>query len=593
MAEERTDRRLAAILTADVVGYSRLMEQDELGTVAALKKLRADLIEPKIAAENGRIVKLMGDGMLVEFASVTDAVQCAVELQEQMAVWNLEVPQDRRIELRIGINLGDVILEGNDIYGDGVNVAARLEGLAEPCGLCISGTVHDAIGKNLASLFEFMGEQQVKNIEKPVRAYRLGMCGGAAVARKGGTGAPSARGKQRVPTLAVKPFENVGSNPEQAHWADGITYGILGALTRVHGLALIQDESASLAKSKQMSIQELTRRFDVRYILKGGVRKHDGRIRVNAELLEAATGRYIWAEQFDRDLRDTGDLFAIQDEIVEQIVTALDVKLLTGEAARLVRTSLSNPAALENVDRGELLLWSSPTRVEIREAQRLFEEVIRLEPNASVGYAEAGLAYWLEAISGLSASPIQSLEKAVEFSRQALALGDITGYPHLVLAHIQLSRREYGEAEAEASEAVLARPSCPAAYSLKAAVLNYLGRPDEAIEFAQYAVRLTPVQLPIFPAMLAGAYHGAGRHEEAVGAAKAALELDDKSVDPHLILAAANVALGHIEAARWAAEKVLKLKPRFHLAEYAVSQPYKEQKHLDRLLDQLRGAGLR
>jgi adenylate cyclase len=196
------------------------------------------------------------------------------------------------------------------------------------------------------------------------------------------------------------------------------------------------------------------------------------------------------------------------------------------------------------------------------------------------------------AISGLSASSIRSLEKAVEFSRQALALGDITGYPHLVLTHIQLSKREYGETEAEASEAVLGRPSCPAAYSLKAAVLNYLERPDEAIEFAQYAVRLTPVQLPIFLAMLAGAYHGAGRHEEAVAAAKTALELDDKRVEPHLILAAANAALGHIEEARRAAEKLLKLKPAFRLAEYALSQPYKEQKHLDRLLDQLRTAGL-
>ncbi len=394
------------------------------------------------------------------------------------------------------------------------------------------------------------------------------------------------------PALAVKPFEAASADPDQASLADWITNGILVALTRLPGLALIGDESPSLVKSKQMTVQELSRRFDVRYVLKGGIRKYGNRIRVDAELIEVSTGQYLWAEQIDRDLPDFGDLFAIQDDITEQIATALDVKLLHGEAGRIVRKSLRNPAACENLYRGEQQLWCSTTRMEFREAQRLFEEIIRLEPAASVGYAQAALAYWSEACSGLSDAPSRSLERATALAREALDREDVTGYPHLILAHVHLSRREYDDAAAEASRAVLARPSCPTAYSLKAAVLHYLGRPAEAIEFAQYAVRLTPVHPPMYPAILASAYHGAERHEEAIAAAKAAIELDDRHVEPYLVLAASDVGSGRAEEAHRAAEKVLKLKPGFRLAEYAVSQPYKDQKRLNRLLDQLRSAGL-
>jgi adenylate cyclase len=594
MVEDSVQRRLAAILAADVVGYSRLMGADEAGTLAALKEHRAAVIDPAIAAHNGRTVKLMGDGTLVEFASVVDAVQCAVALQREMAGRNAEVPQHRRIEFRIGINLGDVILDGDDIYGDGVNIAARLETLAEPRGICISGTVHDAVGNKLAIQFEFMGEQEVKNIEKPVRAFRMVEPQGSrgAVPHKPDTREPSAPKRQDKPSLTIKPFDNLSGDPEQDHFADGLTNGIIVALTRVPGLALIGDESPSMVKSKQMTVQELGRRFDVRYVLKGGVHKFGDRIRVNAELMEASTGQYLWAENLDRDLRDLGDLFAIQDEITEEIVTAMDVKLLSGEAARMVRRTFRNPAALECYYRGEQLLFSSTTKLELRETQHLFEETIRLEPTSSVGYAAAALTYWVEAFFGLSDTPARSLERAVELAREAISLEDVTGYPHLVLAQVYLSKREYDQAIVEADRAVLARPSCPSAYSLKAGVLNYLGRPAEAIEFAEYAVRLTPVHPPMYPAILASAYYGSERHEEATAAAKAAIELDEGNVDPYLILAASDVALGHTEEARWAVRKVIKLQPEFSLAEFAESQPYKEQKHLDRLMARLRSAGL-
>jgi len=594
MAVEPVQRRLAAILVADVVGYSRLMGEDEAGTLGALKAHRRELFDPKIAEHRGCIVKLMGDGTLAEFASVADAVQCAIEIQREMAGRNVEVSQDRRIELRIGINLGDVIPDGGDIYGEGVNVAARLESLAEPGGICISGTVHDAIGKKLGAGFEFLGEQNVKNIEKPVRAYRLveRQRSPGAPARHPDTSVQSAPQPPGTPSLAVKPFQNLNANPDQDQFADALTNGIIVALTRMPNLALIGDESPSMFRSKEMTVQELGRKFDVRYVLKGGLRKLGDKIRVNVELMEVSTGRHLWAENFDRDLRDLGDLFAVQDEITEQIVTAMNVKLLGGDAARLVRSAFQNPTALQSYYNGELLLWNSKSNLEIREAQHRLEEAIRLEPSSSPGYATAALAYWVEALSGHGDTPSRALERAIELAQEAIRLHDITGYPHLILAQVHLSRREFGEASMEADLAVSARPSCPAAYSLKASVLIYLGRPSEAIEHAQYALRLTPVHPPMHSAILASAFYGSERYEEAVAAAKTAIELDECRVDPYLILAASSVILDHSEEARWAAQKVLKLKPEFNLAEFAESQPYKEPRDLDRLIDQLRSVGL-
>ncbi len=587
MAEERIKRRLAAILAADVVGYSRLMEGDEAGTLAALKERRAQVIGPKIAANGGRTVKLMGDGILAEFASIVDAVECAIEIQRVMAERNAEVSQDRKIELRIGINLGDVILDGDDIYGDGVNVAARLEALAEPGGVCVSGTVHDAIGNKLPVRFEDMGEQAVKNIEKPVRAYRL-----AGTPREVGAQGTSTRRSKDKPSLAVKPFENLSGDPEQNQFADGISGGIVVALTRTPNLTLIGDESPSLNRSRGMTVEELGQAFGVLYVLKGNLRKMGSRIRVNAELLEVTTGRIVWADQYDRDLGDIVALFDIQDEITEEIVTALDVKLLGGEANRLVRRAFRNPAALASYFNGESLLWEAKTKLELREAQRLLEESIRLEPTCSAGYAAAAVAYWAEALSDDSDRSEETLGLAVERAQEAIRLNDVTGYPHMVLAQVYLSKHQFDEASAEAEHAVTARPSCPASFTLKASVLNYLGRPSEAVEHAEYALRLTPVHPPMYPAILANAFYGSGRYEEAVAAAKTAIELDDTHIDPYLMLAAANAALGRGEEARRAAEKVRRLKPGFSLEDYAPSQPYKDPDHLTRLLDRLRSAGL-
>jgi TolB-like protein len=558
-----------------------------------VKQHRGDVIEPAIATNKGRLVKLMGDGTLVEFASVLDAVNCASEIQRQTAAHNTGVAPNRRIELRIGINLGDVIVDGEDIYGEGVNIATRLESLAEPGGICLSGSVHDAIGNKLSLRCEFLGEQQVKNLVKPVRAYRVlgDQRDPSPPPQRTETRPTSAFRPASEPTLAVKPFEPLGSDPEGKDFTFCLTHGILVALNRMAGLTVVQDESPSFQHTKTMSAEELGKRFAVRFLLKGQVHKLGSRIRVNAELLEVSSDRILWADKLDRELRDLGDFFSIQDEITEEIVTALDIKLLSGEIARITRKVLKTPAAQECLYNGERLLWKAANKLELREAQRLLEEIIRLEPKASIGYAEAALAHWAAAIFGLSDDPAQSLGKAMELARQAIALDDVTGYPHMVLAQVHLQNREFDEAKAEADHAVSDRPSCPASFAIKAGVLNYLGHAGDAIEHAQHAVRLSPVYPLFFPAILASSYHGAERYEEAITAARDAIQLDPSKPEPYVILAACAVALGHVEEAQQAVQKVLALKPKFNLAAFAKLQPYKDQNHLDRLLDQLGTAG--
>ena len=591
--EDRLPRKLAAILYADVAGYSRLTGEDEDATHRALRD-HLELIASTVESRGGQVMHYAGDAALAQFSAVVDAVSSALAVQNELQVRNEGLPDDRKVRFRIGVNLGDVIEDRGDIYGDGVNVAARLEALAEPGGVCVSDAIRTAMGTTLLCEYVFIGEHSVKNIKEPVRAYRVFEHASKSATSKpsfskgGGVAAQPRIGKS---SIAIKPFSTIGADTEQGQLADGLTTGIMVAFTRLPGLTLIQDESPSMVESKRLTSGELGDRFQVRYVLKGSIQKYGDRIRVTAELIEVATGRTQWAEKYDREFLDFGGFFDIQDDITEEIVTALDVKLLSGEAARLVRRAFKNPTALDHYVHGEELLWHATMKLEFREAEHMFEEVIRLQPDSGVGYAAAALTYWVEVVSGLSNTPSRTLDRAVERAREALNRDDVTGYAHLVLAHVHLQRRNFDEAMAEATSAVSDRPSCPASYALKAAALTYVGRPDEAVEFAQYATRLSPVHPPMFPAILAHALYDCGRNEEAVAAAKSAIELRETDVDPHLLLAASEVAMEHPEEARSIPEKVLNLAPDFNLMEFGETQPYKEHKHLNRLLDHLRSAG--
>ena len=341
-------------------------------------------------------------------------------------------------------------------------------------------------------------------------------------------------------------------------------------------------------KAKPVTTRELGHQLGVRHVLEGGVRKAGNRVRITAQLVEASSSRHVWAERFDRKL---DDLFTVQDEITEEIVTALDVQLVSGEPARVLRKMLRNPAALESFYRGWQALFGSK-KEEIEEAQRLFEETIRLEPESPVGYTMAAWAYWWAAFRGLSDDFSVSLERATELARKALTLEDDTGMTHLMMAQVHLLKREHDQALAEAERAVFTRPSCHGAHAAKANILNYLGRPAEAIEFAKNAIRLTPVYPTLYPAVLASAYYGCDRNEEAIAAAKEALKRDRDNLDALLVLAGANAALGQMEEAHGATREVLKVKSEFTLEEFAESQPYKDPRTLERVITMLRGAGL-
>ena len=529
--------------------------------------------------------------MLARFDAVHDALGCALAIQQELAQANETIEENRRVRFRIGVNSGDVIEDRGDIYGDGVNVAARLEALARPGGICISDAVRVAVGNRVPAEFRFIGEQRVKNIAEPVRAYHVmtGDIDAAPAPAVQPAAAASALEPPGKPSLVIKPFANLSTEADQDYFAEGLTKDINIALVKIPGLFLSMDETPESTLSRQMAVDELGHEFGVSHVLSGGVRRHGERVRVNAELTETASGRCLWAERFDRDLHD---LFSIQDEIAEEIVTAMDVKLVQGEDARFLRRSVTDPAALEASYRGWYALYHGHSREDVREAQRRFEEMIRIVPESSLGYASAALAHWAEAGFGRVVPKSAAMQRAIEYAQKALELGDTTGYANLVMAIAHLADRDYDEAMAQATEGVAARPSCNGAYAIKSSVLNFLGRPQEAIELARYAVRLTPVYPAEFPAILATAYHDSGRFEEAVAAAESSLRLKPEDVDPLLILAAAQVALGRLDEAREAAARVRRIEPDFDLDEFALSQPYRNPQNLERLLDRLREAGL-
>ncbi|MGD9227012.1 MAG: adenylate/guanylate cyclase domain-containing protein [Desulfobacterales bacterium] len=589
MAEGNIKHRLVAILSADVVGYSRLMAEDEVATVRTLSAYR-DKITTIVDENEGRVVDFVGDNMLAEFHSALDAVDCAIKIQRALLLLNAKLDENRRMNFRIGINLADVLIDGEVIYGDGVNIAARLEGLAESGGICISESVFAQVFNKLELGFIDMGTKTLKNIPDPVRVYRV-------VAQAAETPPPMAEAASQQPprlplpakpSLAVLPFVNLSADLEQDYFSDGLTMDIMTALVRIPGLFLISEISMFSYKSQAPSVRELGDQLGVSHVLDGGVRKAGDRVRITARLIETSSGRQVWAERYDRKI---DDIFAVQDEITEKIVEAMDIKLVTGEVSRNIRETIRNPEALECYYHGWQALFGS-TREDISEAQQMFEETIRLEPEASFGYAMASWAHWWSVAQGLSENIDFSLEQATKLARKAMALDDFTGLSHLVMAEVDLFNREHAKALSAAEKAVIARPSCDLSFVAKANILIYLGRATEAIDLAKYAIRLAPVCPPFFQATLAAAYYGSGRYDEAIAAAQEAGKSDQNNLDAFLILAGAYAALDRKEDAAKAASEVKRIKPDFKLQKYAETQPYKAPEALEEVISMLQKAGL-
>jgi adenylate cyclase len=563
LAAERVERRLAAILAADVAGYSRLMGADEEGTHERLKAHLRQLVDPKIKEHRGRIVKNTGDGMLVEFPSVVNAVRCAAEIHRAMIDRNADIPEDKRISFRIGVNLGDVIVEPEDIFGDGVNVAARLEALAEPGGICISRVVRDQIRDKLPYPFEDMGAQQVKNIARPVHVYRIRLDMEAKAPTGGGPDAVqgSPLPLPDKPSVAVLPFTNMSADPEQEFFADGIAEDIITALPRYPSLFVIARNSSFTYKGRAVDVKQLVgRELGVRYVLEGGLRKAGYRIRVTAQLVEAETGNHIWAERYDRDLVD---IFALQDEITEAVTIAVAPVIRDAELRRAVRKPTGNLDAWAAYQRGLWHLFKHDPDDNTL-ARKFFQQAIDLDPTFAGGYRGLASAYTQTAGQPGTRSPTEPNGSAESLARQAIALDGTDAQAHLTLAEVRLfSRGDYEGALAEAERALALSPNLASAHSTLGATPIFSGRPREGLVPLKRSIRLDPHNpaLPNRLNLLALGFYFSGEYEAVVEAAKRAIRTNPNYPLPYRWLAAALGQLGRTAEAKEALEKAIAIAP--------------------------------
>jgi TolB-like protein/Tfp pilus assembly protein PilF len=575
MAEERAQRRLAAILAADVVGYSRLMEQDEASTLAALKERRKGILKPLVAEHHGRIVKVMGDGVLVEFASAVNAVACAVELQKRMASANDGLPEERRIVLRIGINLGDVVAEGGDIYGDGVNVAARLEEIAEPGSIVISKKVHDEIGRKLALAYDDLGERSLKNIATPVRVYRV------AAARE--PPAPEGLPLPAKPSIAVLPFTNLSADTEREFFADGLTEDLITELSKAPGLFVIARHSCFAFKNKSVDVRQVAQELGVRYILEGSARRAASRIRINAQLIDARDGGgHLWAERFDRDLVD---VFAVQDEVVARIVEALVGKLAASKLPE--RKPPKNVEAYDLCVRGRFL-WQRSMEEEGKEARRLFEQAIALDPDYAEAHAYLAWTHWMGWVNWFEpAEPHR--RQALEIARRAVALDPNDPFAHMVLGFVLEYEHEYEESAAQMEMALRLDPNHADTYALRTDLLVMGGRPLEAIESVAQALRLNPHPPPWYYWGKGEAEYAARQYENAVATLRHEATYGTPS---RSILAAALAQLGRLEEARTEGRLFMADYPDFRIESFLDTQPFRHRADREHFADGYRKCAL-
>ena len=584
VAEERVQRRLAAILAADVAGYSRLMGANEEGTLAALKAHRQELIDPAVAAHGGRIVKTTGDGMLLAFASAVDAVRCAVEIQREMAARNANTAEDRRIAFRVGVNVGDVILDGDDLYGDGVNVAARLEALAEPGGILISRTARDQVRDRLDIALEDLGEREVKNIARPVRVFRIAVepPASAAPAMATSPDAPPER-----PSIAVLPFLNISGDPEQEYFSDGITEDIITDLSKVSALFVIARNSSFAYKGRAAKVPDVCRELGVAHVLEGSVRKAGNRVRVTAQLIDGATRGHVWAERYDRDLTD---IFAVQDELTREIVEALKVRLTPDESSRVGAIETHNIEAYDLVLRA-LEYYNRLTRESNLEARKLLQKALALAPDYARAHALLARSYGLIATLALAEGARDALDLAYEAASRAVALDDTLASGHQARGYVALWRRHFEEARNEIDRALALDPGDADSYRYLAYLECWAGNPDEAIKPAQTAVRHDPHRAVLYFA-LGLAYYEAGHFDDAALTLQRATTLQADYMPSWAYLGASLVHLGKRDLALEAIGRATEINPRLTLSARDIFPPYRSEARLDRLLADLAAAGL-
>jgi len=586
MAETRAERRLAAILATDVVGYSRMMGGDEEGTLAALKSLRKSLIDPKIAEYRGRVVKTTGDGALVEFASTFDAVRCAIDIQRVMPERNADIPPGRKIEFRIGINVGDIIVDGDDIFGDGVNVAARLESISEPGGICISDVVHQQVSGRVEALFDDLGDQNLKNIARPVRAYRIALKEAQAAPPAASTAA-AAFATPDMPSIAVLPFQNMSGDGEQDHFCDGLVEDIITTLSKLAGLRVIARNSSFVYKGRSIDVREAAKQLGVRYVLEGSVRKSGNRIRITAQLIDAKDGAHLWAERYDRAI---DDIFAIQDEITLVLATEMQVKLTEGEQARLRYTTTHNVEAWTFWVRGVASFRQAVTKENNASALLCWEKALALDPTSAPLNAMLGFIHCLDARFGWWDDRETAIIKARAYADRALQLDPNNADGHIALGLLFWLRGQYDEAIYNARKAVQLAPGSTDVAELASFILTPSGSPEEGLVLIQKATTLSPNHPPMYLGILGNAYRLSGQIDEAIAAFEA---YNARSPGFGLVdLVIAYQENGQADKANDAAKRLLSARRDFTIAAWLKTQSRRDAGRLDADIAALRVAGL-
>jgi len=617
MGGRSIERRLAAILSADVEGYSRLMGDDEVATVRAITEYRA-VVASTVTGHGGRVVDAPGDNVLAEFSSVVDAVQCAVDIQRQVEARNAPLPLSRRMRFRIGINLGDVIVEGERVYGDGVNIAARLESLADGGGICLSGTAYDQIEGKLPYSYEFKGEHTVKNIARPVRVYRVRLdpsvagpsrratstrlvkavaASVAALLLLGAAGwvgwrwlrPPESAGLPLPdkPSVAVLPFANLSQDPAQEYFSDGVTEDLITGLSKVSGLFVIARNSVFTYKGKPVKVRDVGRDLGVRYVLEGGVQRSGSRVRITAQLVDASTGYHIWAERYDREVND---IFALQDEVTQQIVRAMAVKLTEGEKVRLGRPPTGVLEAYDLVLRGHDERRLS-TRDGNAEARRLFVKALDLDPGYAAAYL--GLSWThLQSWQLLWSTDRESLARARDLAERAIALNESLVGAYHVLGQIYLWMKEHDRAIAQAKHAVALAPNDADGYETLAEILGWSGRAEESIGVIRHAMRLNPRYPFFYQWTLGHGYYLTERRQEALDAFARVVRENPNFFPAYAYRGVLFSELGRVKEAREAWGKASHLNPGVSMLSLRERIPYKRPADLDRLLTAAHRAGM-
>ena len=589
--EERLPRKLAVILYADVAGYCRLTGNDEDATHRVLSEY-LDRIAQTVSSHNGKVMHFAGDAVLAKFDAVVDAISSATDIQNQLASQNEKLLDERRVYFRIGVNLGDVIEDRGDIYGDGVNIAARLESLAYPGGICISEAVRSAIKKKLDLRYEAMGEQVLKNIEEPVRAYQVLVPSmhntvSETAYSSSGPSSPDFALPDR-PSIAILPFKNQGADQDKDYLADGIRLGIQASMVQLSGLFLINVRALNDYRGREVSAEEAGNELGVKYILDGTVQQAGNRVRTVVQLTDVKTGQAIWAETYDRVW---DDVFELQDEITKEVISSLNIKLLNREISRIWDKKLVNPEAHQYFYRGLSSLYEG-TREDNTVAREMFEEMYRVQPDSVMGPSNIAVSHWLDAFFNWSDSQSDSYAQAEEWAIKAIEYEDNNGLGHAVLGHLQLLHGNYEEAIKTSSKSVELRSSCPLAHGLLGVVLNYSGDARAAIRSIREALHLQRVYPPWLINFLATAYRDCGEVELSITAAEESLRLNPQRNDAKLILCSDyNLASDHNQA-RNTAEQIITSNPSFSLASYAKRHPYKDRTLLKRIIGALREAGL-